>query len=75
MKVAQLKKELEKYPDDMDVFLADRKTEFTYGLLNSVKTDTVTFMDDIDLYDTEEKEGWEEVNERPKVECLILDEE
>ncbi len=27
---------LDNYPEDMDVFMAERKTEFTYGLVNSV---------------------------------------
>jgi hypothetical protein len=32
MTVKQLKQELGKYPDNMDVFVAERKTEYKYGL-------------------------------------------
>lgn len=45
MTVAQLKKELEKYPNNMDVFVAERKTEFTYGLVNSVWSKKINFKD------------------------------
>ena len=41
MTVKQLKQELENLPDNMDVFLAGRKTEFGYGLVNSVYTKEV----------------------------------
>jgi hypothetical protein len=37
MNVRELKTELEKYPDNMDIYLAERKTEFAYGLANSIK--------------------------------------
>ena len=36
MTVGELKTELEKHPDNMQVFVAERKSEFTYGLINSV---------------------------------------
>lgn len=36
MTVKQVIAELQKYPDNMEVFLAERKTEFDYGLVNSV---------------------------------------
>lgn len=67
MTVAQLIKELEKYPDNMDVFIDTRKTEFTYGLLNSVRTDIVTFIEDME-------DEWGQ-DEAPTVTCVILDEE
>lgn len=63
MKVKQLKALLEKYPDNMDIFLAERKTEFTYGLLNTVKLEEITF--------SEEPES----NPLAKETVLILDEE
>jgi hypothetical protein len=48
MTVKALKKELEKYPDNMDVFIAERKTEFTYGLLNTVQSKEIAFMESPD---------------------------
>lgn len=48
MTVKQLKEELLKYPDNMDVFIAERKTEFTYGLLNSVIGKCICFSEDPD---------------------------
>lgn len=36
MTKAELIKELEPYPDNMDIFMDERKTEFSFGLLNSV---------------------------------------
>lgn len=46
MNVKQLKEELAKYPDHYEVFLADRKTEFKYGLANSVRSEYIQFMED-----------------------------
>lgn len=46
MTVKKLKEELAKYPDDMDVFMAERKTEFTYGLLNSVGSKEIVFSEE-----------------------------
>lgn len=43
MTVKELKKQLEKYPDHMMVFIAERKTEFTYGLLNSIDSKEIAF--------------------------------
>jgi hypothetical protein len=45
MTVKELKKELEKYPDSMFVFMSERKTEFTYGLLNSVSSQEIAFQE------------------------------
>lgn len=47
MTVKELKLELEKYPDNMDIFIDERVTEFTYGLLNSVNKKKIDFFDDI----------------------------
>lgn len=41
MNVKELKQKLDLYPDDMDVFLAERQTEFSYGLLNSVRKEII----------------------------------
>lgn len=75
MTVKQLREELEKYPDNMDVFMAERKTAFAYGLLNSVRSDEITFSEDEYNSHTEAKEDWEEVDEPPKETVVILDEE
>lgn len=46
MKIKQLKDELSKYPDNMDVYMAERKTEFKYGLLNGVSKLKISFVED-----------------------------
>lgn len=48
MTVKELIKELSKYPEHMDVFISERKTEFTYGLLNSVSSKTINFSEEPD---------------------------
>lgn len=48
MTVKELKQRLEVYPDNMEVFIAERKTEFTYGLLNSVQSKEIAFMESPD---------------------------
>lgn len=45
MNVKQLREELAKYPDDMDVYLAERTSDFTYGLANTVTSKEITFSD------------------------------
>lgn len=42
----QLIKALEPYPDNMDIFLDERLSEFTYGLLNGVRKQEIVFMED-----------------------------
>lgn len=44
----QIIEKLAPYPDDMDVFIAERKTDFTYGLVNSVTCKEINFMEDPD---------------------------
>lgn len=46
MTVKELKKELEKYPDDMDVFLDGGKTDFQHGLLNTVRQQEIDFREE-----------------------------
>lgn len=65
MTVKQLREALEKYPDNMDVFMSERKTEFRYGLVNSVSSDKIKFTED----------PFDDDDEAPEVECVILDEE
>lgn len=47
MNVAQLKKKLEDFPDHLEVFVGERKTEFTYGLINSVRIESIAFFEDV----------------------------
>lgn len=46
MTVKELRQELEGLPDLMDVFVAERKTEFTYGLVNSANVKEINFLED-----------------------------
>lgn len=39
---------LEKYPDNLDLFVGERLTEFKYGLVNSVEKKKIKFSEDID---------------------------
>jgi hypothetical protein len=48
MTVAELKIELSKYPDNMEVFVSERMTEFAYGLVNSVSSKRINFMEEPD---------------------------
>jgi hypothetical protein len=67
MTVKQLREALAKYPDNMDVFMAERKTEFAYGLVNSVNCECIDFYEDGD----EEQLG----DAVAQVDVIILDEE
>lgn len=42
----ELIKALEPFDDEMEVFLAERATEFTYGLLNSARKQKINFMEE-----------------------------
>ena len=44
----ELRKKLEKFPDNMMVFLGERMSEFTYGLLNTVAEKEINFKEDPD---------------------------
>jgi len=46
MTVKELKNQLENYPDHMDVFVAERKTEFAYGLVNSVTSKEINMAEE-----------------------------
>lgn len=48
MTVKQLREELPKYSDNLDVFIAERKTEFAYGLVNSVYEKEISFHEDFE---------------------------
>lgn len=63
MTVKELMDRLSAFPDHMSVYVAERKTDFAYGLVNSVTTAEINF--------TEEPGG--EVEARDTV--VIIDEE
>lgn len=46
MTVKELKEKIANLPDNMDVFVAERKTEFTYGLVNSASVKKINFMEE-----------------------------
>ena len=48
MTVKELKEAIKDLPDTMDVFMDERLTEFTYGLVNSAEVREINFMEDID---------------------------
>lgn len=48
MTIKELRQRLECMPDSMEVFVAERKTEFAYGLVNSVYIREITFSEDPD---------------------------
>mgnify|MGYP003643186887 CR=1 FL=1 len=48
MTVKELIKELKKHPENMDVFVAERKTEFTYGLVNTISKKEIDFTEEPD---------------------------
>jgi hypothetical protein len=54
MTVKELKEALAKYPDTMDVFVAERKTEFAYGLVNSIRSEEIIFAENPDFSEDEE---------------------
>lgn len=46
MTIKELKEIIASLPDNMDVFVAERKTEFTYGLVNSAVVREINFMEE-----------------------------
>lgn len=48
MTIKELKQKIEALPDNMEVFVAERKTEFTYGLVNSAEVKRINFMEEPD---------------------------
>lgn len=53
MTVKELKNELEKYPDDMDVFIKQTNDEFELSLVNSIEKKNVLFSEGDDNPETE----------------------
>ena len=52
MKIKELKEKIKNLPDNMDVFVAERKTEFAYGLINSAIVKKINLVEDPDGEDT-----------------------
>jgi hypothetical protein len=48
MKIKELKEKIKNLPDNMDVFVAERKTEFAYGLINSAIVKKINLVEDPD---------------------------
>lgn len=48
MNIKELKEKIKDLPDLMDVFVCERKTEFTYGLVNSAFVKKINFMEEPD---------------------------
>lgn len=46
MKVKELREIIANIPDNMDVFIAERKTEFTYGLVNNAYVKKIGFVEE-----------------------------
>lgn len=57
MTVKELQKELSKFPDDMEVFVGERLTEFSYGLVNSCYSKEISFTEDHNGTDEDEIEN------------------
>ena len=68
MTIKELKRKIADLPDSMEVFVAERKTEFTYGLVNSAYVKEIFFTED--EFPTED-----EIKQAPRDEVLIIDEE
>jgi hypothetical protein len=48
MNIKELKKIIKDLPDTMDVFMDERLTDFTYGLVNTAKVREIDFMEESD---------------------------
>lgn len=48
MTIKELKEIIKHLPDNMDVFIAERVTEYTYGLVNSGLVKEIDFYDESD---------------------------
>lgn len=55
MNIGQLKRAIAALPDDMEVFIGERLTEEAYGLVNSVREQTITVGDEEDYEYREER--------------------
>ncbi|MDV3661638.1 hypothetical protein CMU70_14380 [Elizabethkingia anophelis] len=66
MTVKQLKEKIANLPDNMEVFIGERVTEYSYGLVNSAEVKMILF------YDMEDPDN-EDI--QAKDEVLVLTEE
>ncbi|CRH24880.1 Uncharacterised protein [Chlamydia trachomatis] len=59
MKIKELKEKIANLPDNMDVFIGERVTEYSYGLVNSAEVRNILFydMDDPDNEEIQAKEN------------------
>ncbi|WP_144266042.1 hypothetical protein [Elizabethkingia miricola] len=59
MKIKELKEKIANLPDNMDVFIGERVTEYSYGLVNSADVRNILFydMDDSDNEEIQVKEN------------------
>lgn len=48
MNVKQLKNAIKDLPDDMDIFVGERLTEFQYGLVNGLNVKEISFSEEPD---------------------------
>lgn len=46
MTVKELREKLAEYPDHLDVYVAERKTEFAFGYINSIYKQEIDFMEE-----------------------------
>ena len=46
MTIKELKEKIATLPDNMEVFVSERKTEFAYGLVNSAYVKMIAFVDE-----------------------------
>ena len=51
MTVKELKEKLNEYPDSMDVFLDERLTKFSFGLLNGIREQKISLYDNITSFE------------------------
>lgn len=48
MNIKELKEKIKDLPDNMEVFIDERLTEFRYGLVNTVEVKGIDFMEEPD---------------------------
>lgn len=68
MNVEELKEIIKNLPDEMDVFISERVTEFGFGLVNSTYVKEIFFTED-------EVATEEEIEQSPREKVLIIDEQ
>lgn len=46
MTVRQLKQRLKHYPDDLEIYVPERSTDFAYGMIEHVESKEINFMEE-----------------------------